>query len=118
MLTKQKRDSKPKSKLVAKPVPALRMLFATQFDHTINTLMRVLSPRSRSMMCRRFGLFGLEPHTLDAIGQQEGLTRERIRQIEDASVLAMHKQFTTGKTSWRSMSTGVRPAMRAPVTSA
>lgn len=91
MLTKQKRDSKPKTKLVAKSVPALRMLYATQFDHTIHTLMRVLSPRSRSMMCRRFGLFGLEPHTLDAIGQQEGLTRERIRQIEDASVLAMHK---------------------------
>ena len=81
MLTKKKRDSKPKTKLVAKSVPALRMLYATQFDHTIHTLMRVLSPRSRSMMCRRFGLFGLEPHTLDAIGQQEGLTRIRVLMV-------------------------------------
>lgn len=91
MLVKQKNKSKSLNKKAAKPVTALRMITATQFDHTIHLLMHGLSPRSRSVMARRFGLFGAVPHTLDAIGQQEGLTRERIRQIEDAAVLTMHK---------------------------
>jgi hypothetical protein len=91
MLVKQRNARKSNLRKSLKPATALRMVYATQFDHTIHLLMHVLSPRSRSVIARRFGLFGAEPHTLDAIGQQEGLTRERIRQIEDAAVLAMHK---------------------------
>jgi RNA polymerase nonessential primary-like sigma factor len=34
---------------------------------------------------RRFGLEGHEPATLEAIGRQLGLTRERVRQIEVAA---------------------------------
>lgn len=91
MFTKQKKVSKPQSQAASKPKKAVRVVTATQFDHTIHKLMRALKPRSRSVMARRFGLFGAEPHTLHAIGQQEGLTRERIRQIEDMSVLTMLK---------------------------
>ncbi len=41
------------------------------------------APRLREVVERRFGLRGKEPETLEAIGQSFGVTRERIRQIEE-----------------------------------
>ena len=37
--------------------------------------------RNRDIVARRFGLDGLSPATLQEIGDREGLTRERVRQI-------------------------------------
>ena len=41
-----------------------------------------LPDRERTVVTLRFGLGGGEPQTLERIGQQLGLTRERVRQIE------------------------------------
>ena len=41
-----------------------------------------LPDRERTVVTLRFGLGGQEPQTLERIGQQLGLTRERVRQIE------------------------------------
>jgi RNA polymerase primary sigma factor len=41
-----------------------------------------LSPRDRQVVVLRYGLGGTEPRTLEEIGRQLGLTRERVRQIE------------------------------------
>jgi len=41
-----------------------------------------LTPRERSVLALRFGLDDGEAHTLEEVGQQFGVTRERIRQIE------------------------------------
>ena len=40
------------------------------------------------MLELRFGLNG-EPHTLDAIGAELGLTRERVRQVERQALAAL-----------------------------
>ncbi len=41
-----------------------------------------LSPREAKVIAMRFGLAGHTDHTLEEVGQQFGVTRERIRQIE------------------------------------
>ncbi|MBI4094340.1 MAG: hypothetical protein HY436_00870 [Candidatus Liptonbacteria bacterium] len=45
-------------------------------------LFQGLSPRQRDILTRRFGLSGGESETLAALGEEYGVTRERIRQIE------------------------------------
>ena len=45
-------------------------------------MMQDLEPREATVLQMRFGLGQTEPHTLKEIGQQLGLTRERVRQIE------------------------------------
>lgn len=41
-----------------------------------------LNERQQEILCRRFGLMGYEPETLEVIGHAVGLTRERVRQIQ------------------------------------
>ena len=48
----------------------------------IKTMMHDLEEREFNVLKMRFGLENTEPHTLKEIGEQLGLTRERVRQIE------------------------------------
>ncbi|MBT0723407.1 RNA polymerase sigma factor RpoS [Rosenbergiella sp. S61] len=41
-----------------------------------------LNAKQREVLARRFGLLGYEPATLEDVGQEIGLTRERVRQIQ------------------------------------
>jgi len=50
-----------------------------------------LSETEREILALRFGLNDREPQTLDTIGQQFGVTRERIRQIEAKSLNKLRK---------------------------
>jgi len=49
-------------------------------------LLSTLKPRTREVLVRRFGLESGEKETLQAIGGDHGVTRERIRQIENAGL--------------------------------
>lgn len=41
-----------------------------------------LNPKQREVLARRFGLLGYEAATLETVGKEIGLTRERVRQIQ------------------------------------
>jgi len=45
-----------------------------------------LKDREREVIVRRFGLEGKEKETLQSIGDSFGITRERVRQIENAAI--------------------------------
>jgi RNA polymerase primary sigma factor len=69
--------------LLASPVDA-----TLKQDLTIRLqqLMEVLTPRERRVIMLRFGLGGEGEHTLEEIGKQFDLSRERIRQIEQVAM--------------------------------
>ena len=48
----------------------------------VKSMLGDLGEREASVLKMRFGLENTEPHTLKEIGEQLGLTRERVRQIE------------------------------------
>ncbi len=61
-----------------------------RFAHVLEW-MDELSENEREILALRFGLNDREPQTLDTIGQQFGVTRERIRQIEAKSLAKLRK---------------------------
>jgi RNA polymerase primary sigma factor len=52
-------------------------------DHGVRQALEVLPERERRVIELRFGLCGTQPCTLEEVGQAFGVTRERIRQIEN-----------------------------------
>lgn len=53
---------------------------------TINTLLSRLTEKEKDIVKRRFGLHTDDKQTLEEIGQHYGITRERVRQIENLSI--------------------------------
>lgn len=60
----------------------------------IKDFLRFLSPREQKILRMRFGLEDGRSHTLEEVGQEFGVTRERIRQIEAKALqkLKKHKE--------------------------
>jgi len=58
---------------------------STQDDDIKSSLMdwlEELNPKQKEVLARRFGLLGYEPSTLEEVGREITLTRERVRQIQ------------------------------------
>ncbi|WP_139492547.1 sigma-70 family RNA polymerase sigma factor [Brevibacillus dissolubilis] len=51
-----------------------------------------LNPRSQEIIAMRYGLYDDQVYTLEEVGKQFGLTRERIRQIEATTIESLRKQ--------------------------
>lgn len=58
---------------------------------TAALLMKSLSTRNRDIISRRFGLKTGRKETLESIGKSYGITRERVRQIEEFSLNQLSK---------------------------
>jgi len=52
-----------------------------------------LSERERHRLDHRLGLYGGDIHTLEAIGKELGITRERIRQLEEKALKKLRQPF-------------------------
>jgi len=52
----------------------------------VGELLEVLDDRERKIIFQRFGLDGGNPKTLEVVGKQFGVTRERIRQLQNVAL--------------------------------
>ncbi|MEX1110711.1 MAG: RNA polymerase sigma factor RpoD/SigA [Chthoniobacterales bacterium] len=57
----------------------------------VGDLLGVLDPRERRIIAYRFGLAGARERTLEEVGRKFGVTRERIRQLQNIALLKMRK---------------------------
>lgn len=74
----------------------MQLEIALQKD-IIHTSLAKLNERERELICKRFGLNGFEPTTLEAIGKEWGISRERVRQLlsraQRVLMIQMRTQF-------------------------
>lgn len=54
----------------------------SRLHKTVHYLLEQLGPQQRDVLVQRFGLDGDPPRTLEEVGENVGLTRERVRQIQ------------------------------------
>ena len=57
------------------------------YQKVCRDLISGLSPRQKNIVLERFGLQGGERKTLEAVGNQFSITRERVRQIQDGALV-------------------------------
>lgn len=63
------------------------MINAQSRNSSLNELMSCLEKRERLILSLYFGLYGKKESTLDEIGQEMSLTKERVRQIKDKAIV-------------------------------
>jgi len=74
--------------ILDKLIHSKQMNEAYQFksDELVDEFLKNLSSKEKEILAKRFGLNGHEPHTLEQIGAKHQITRERIRQIQNAAI--------------------------------
>lgn len=63
----------------------------------VNNVLALLTPREQKILRMRFGLEDGRSHTLEEVGQEFGVTRERIRQIEAKALTKLRKHRESKK---------------------
>ncbi len=64
---------------------------STNIQKTVASLIKEVIPRNRDIISRRFGLKNSKKETLESIGRSYGITRERVRQIEEFTLKQLSK---------------------------
>ncbi len=57
----------------------------------VEGLLEVLDPREKKIISQRFGLDGGKPKTLEDVGKDFGITRERIRQLQNIALAKLRR---------------------------
>jgi DNA-directed RNA polymerase sigma subunit (sigma70/sigma32) len=63
----------------------------------MDLLSSILDEREMTILIRRFGLHGNERETLESIGDDLGITRERVRQLEAQALRKAAKSSVSGE---------------------
>ncbi len=71
-------------------LPDIRLENA-EIEYHVHEWLEQLNERQRSVIERRYGLNGLEIHTLEQLAQSLDLTRERVRQIQIEALASLRK---------------------------
>jgi hypothetical protein len=64
-----------------------------EYNKICKELLESLPERTKMIIIRRFGLFGNEKETLEFIGKEHGVTRERVRQVERDGIKQIKKKL-------------------------
>jgi len=74
-------------KAIVGPITTLQQDELTQ---RIMRWMKALPKKSQEILIKRYGLFGTPSYTLEALGDEMGFTRERIRQLQIEALRYLH----------------------------
>jgi RNA polymerase primary sigma factor len=69
----------------------LELLSHKNMHMQLDDLLEVLDERERKIIDARFGLAGQKPKTLEEVGQEFGVTRERIRQLQNIALKKLRR---------------------------
>jgi RNA polymerase primary sigma factor len=64
----------------------------------VSELLEVLDDRERKIIFQRFGLDGGNPKTLEVVGKKFGVTRERIRQLQNVALDKLRRALRNKET--------------------
>lgn len=60
----------------------------------VQAAVATLPPRERRIIEARFGLAGTQPRTLEQIGEDFGISRERVRQLQNVALMRLRRRHT------------------------
>ena len=69
----------------------LESLANKNYHGELEDLLKLLNERETSIIDKRFGLNGKKPLTLEEIGRDFGVSRERIRQLQNSAIAKMKR---------------------------
>jgi RNA polymerase nonessential primary-like sigma factor len=76
-----------------RPTDPCELLQDSDLNQSIDQWLLELPEKQREVVIRRFGLRGHEASTLEEVGQEIGLTRERVRQIQVEALKRLREIF-------------------------
>jgi RNA polymerase nonessential primary-like sigma factor len=71
----------------------MSLTLSREVEHLLNHGLEDLSEREREVLAGRYGLRDREPETLEVLAERLGLTRERIRQIQQEALLKLKRRM-------------------------
>lgn len=95
-MEKQDKDNAALSGILDKIINSQQSVSLQNFEPSLiaSKILSLLKERDRAILAKRFGLLGFNPRTLEAIGKEHNLTRERVRQIEKDSIKFLRSKLT------------------------